>query len=55
MLNLLAAGRTNVQIAGRLFISEGTVKSHLRRIMDKLDASNRTDAVARYRQMTRSP
>ena len=54
VLNLLAAGRTNVQIAGRLFISEGTVKSHLRRIMDKLDASNRTDAVARYRQMTRS-
>lgn len=55
VLNLLAAGRTNVQIAGRLFISEGTVKSHLRRIMDKLGASNRTDAVARYRQMTRSP
>lgn len=55
VLNLLAAGRTNVQIAGRLFISEGTVKSHLRRIMDKLNASNRTDAVARYRQMTRSP
>lgn len=55
VLNLLAAGRTNVQIAGRLFISEGTVKSHLRRIMDKLHASNRTDAVARYRQMTSSP
>jgi DNA-binding CsgD family transcriptional regulator len=54
VLNLLAAGKTNAQIAGRLFISEGTVKSHLRRIMDKLDASNRTDAVARYRQMTRS-
>ena len=55
VLNLLAAGRTNVQIAGRLFVSEGTVKSHLRRIMDKLNASNRTDAVARYRKLTRSP
>lgn len=53
VLNLLASGKTNAQIAGRLFISEGTVKSHLRRIMDKLDACNRTDAVARYRQMTR--
>jgi DNA-binding CsgD family transcriptional regulator len=54
VLNLLAGGKTNAQIAGRLFISEGTVKSHLRRIMDKLNACNRTDAVARYRQMTRS-
>jgi DNA-binding CsgD family transcriptional regulator len=53
VLNLLAGGKTNAQIAGRLFISEGTVKSHLRRIMDKLDACNRTDAVARYRRMTR--
>lgn len=49
VLNLLAAGKTNAQIAGRLFISEGTVKSHLRHIMEKLGAANRTDAVARYR------
>ena len=55
VLNLLASGKTNAQIAGRLFISEGTVKSHLRRIMDKLDASNRTDAVARYRDLSRFP
>ncbi len=50
VLNLLAAGKTNAQIAGRLFISEGTVKSHLRHIMEKLGATNRTDAVARFRQ-----
>lgn len=47
VLTLLAAGKTNAQIAARLFISEGTVKSHVRHIMQKLDASNRTDAVAR--------
>lgn len=52
VLNLLAAGKTNAQIAGRLFLSEGTVKSHIRHIMGKLDASNRTEAVARYRQLT---
>ena len=52
VLNLLAAGRTNAHIAGRLFISEGTVKSHIRHIMGKLDAGNRTEAVARYRQLT---
>jgi DNA-binding CsgD family transcriptional regulator len=51
VLNLLAEGKTNAQIAGRLFISEGTVKSHLRHIMGKLGAGNRTDAVARYRRL----
>ncbi|MGV1003756.1 MAG: helix-turn-helix transcriptional regulator [Candidatus Nanopelagicales bacterium] len=52
VLNLLAAGKTNAHIAGRLFLSEGTVKSHIRHIMAKLDAGNRTEAVARYRQLT---
>lgn len=52
VLNLLAAGKTNAQIGARLFISEGTVKSHLRHIMDKLGAANRTEAVARYRERT---
>lgn len=52
VLNLLAAGKTNAHIAGRLFISEGTVKSHIRHILDKLGAANRTEAVARYRQLT---
>lgn len=52
VLNLLAAGKTNAHIAGRLFISEGTVKSHIRHIMTKLGAGNRTEAVARYRRLT---
>ena len=53
VLNQLAAGKTNAQIGARLFISEGTVKSHLRHIMEKLGAANRTEAVARYRDHTR--
>lgn len=53
VLNQLAAGKTNAQIGARLFISEGTVKSHLRHIMDKLGAATRTEAVARYREQTR--
>lgn len=52
VLNLLAAGKTNAHIATRLFISEGTVKSHIRHIMAKLGAANRTEAVARYRRLT---
>ncbi|EHB59017.1 transcriptional regulator, LuxR family [Mycolicibacterium rhodesiae JS60] len=50
VLVLMSAGRTNAQIAARLFVSEGTVKSHVRHIMQKLEAGNRTDAVARYQQ-----
>jgi DNA-binding CsgD family transcriptional regulator len=48
VLHMLATGKTNVQIADRLFITEGTVKSHVKHIMEKLGASNRTDAVRRY-------
>lgn len=52
VLNLLAAGKSNAHIAERLFISAGTVKSHIRHILTKLGAGNRTEAVARYRQLT---
>lgn len=52
VLNLLSAGKANAQIAARLFISEGTVKTHIRHILRKLDAGNRTEAVARYRHLT---
>lgn len=36
-----------VLIAGKLFVSENTVKTHSRRLFDKLDASRRTQAVRR--------
>jgi DNA-binding NarL/FixJ family response regulator len=44
----MAAGATNALIARELFISEGTVKSHVKRILRKLNASNRAEAVSRY-------
>jgi DNA-binding CsgD family transcriptional regulator len=55
VLNLMAAGKTNAQIAARLFISDNTVKSHVRHIMQKLGTSNRTAVVARYQSSRRYP
>lgn len=46
----LAAGASNKQIAATLFISEATVKTHLLHIFDKLGADSRTEAVARARE-----
>jgi DNA-binding NarL/FixJ family response regulator len=46
VLGHIANGNRNRDIAERLFISEETVKVHIKHIMDKLDASDRTQAVA---------
>jgi DNA-binding NarL/FixJ family response regulator len=46
ILQLLADGMSNADVAGRLFISQETVKSHVRHILAKLEASTRTHAVA---------
>jgi two-component system response regulator DegU len=45
VLRLLAAGNTNRAIADRLSLTEGTVKNYVSSILDKLQASNRTQAV----------
>jgi DNA-binding NarL/FixJ family response regulator len=42
---------TTTQIGSQLFISENTVKTHIRHILEKLDASNRTEAVSKAIQM----
>jgi DNA-binding CsgD family transcriptional regulator len=47
LLYLLAAGHTNTQIARRLGISEGTVRTHLKNIYTRLNVSSRTAAVTR--------
>jgi len=59
VLELLAEGSTNAQIARRMHVSENTVKFHLQNLFLKLHVSNRTEAAAYYlkRVMTapRSP
>jgi LuxR family maltose regulon positive regulatory protein len=51
VLRLIAAGLTNQEIASRLYLSLYTVKAHARAIYDKLDAHNRTRAVAKAREL----
>ena len=49
ILELVAVGRTNAQIADELFISPGTVRRHLENTFAKLGVHTRTAAVARLR------
>ena len=50
ILEALAAGHSNREIAERLFVSENTVKTHASRLFDKLEARRRTQAVQRARE-----
>lgn len=50
MLEALAAGHSNREIAERLFISENTVKTHTSRLFEKLQAQRRTQAVQRAKE-----
>lgn len=45
---LIAQGRTNVQIAGQLALSENTVKFHVQHLFQKLGVKNRTEAALRH-------
>jgi LuxR family maltose regulon positive regulatory protein len=51
VLTLVAAGKTNQEIAKELFVALSTVKTHIKNIYGKLDARNRTQALARAREL----
>lgn len=51
VLRLIAAGQTNKEIARALKVGERTVKYHIAGIFERLDAGNRTEAVAHARRM----
>ncbi len=54
-MQLLAAGSTNAEIAERLFLSESTVKQHLRVAYRALGVRNRTEAAALSRRCAGLP
>ena len=47
----LADGLTNAQIADRLFIAKGTVRSHLNKLYSKLAVENRVQAISQAQQL----
>ena len=51
MLQLIALGNSNLEIADRLYISLHTVKTHARRIHSKLGVERRTQAVAKAKTL----
>lgn len=51
VLECLAQGMTTSQISSGLFISDNTVKTHVRHILEKLEASNRAEAVSKAVQL----
>lgn len=51
VLELLAAGRSNKEIASGLGVSPNTVKTHVARLLEKLEAPRRTQAIRRAREL----
>ena len=50
ILGCIAAGLSTREIAGKLFVSENTVKTHAARLLDKLEAKRRTQAVQKAKE-----
>ena len=55
VLGMLAAGRSNQAIADELVVTLDTVKKHVGHVLGKLGAANRTEAVARARELSLIP
>jgi DNA-binding CsgD family transcriptional regulator len=51
VLELLAAGRSNKEIANRLDVSPNTVKTHVAKLYEKLQVRRRTEAILRAREL----
>ena len=51
VLKCLAGGKATAQISAELFISDNTVKTHVRHILEKLEAANRAEAVSKAVQL----
>jgi LuxR family maltose regulon positive regulatory protein len=51
VMRLIVAGHSNQAIAGKLFLSKGTVKVHIKHIYAKLEVNSRTQAVARVNEL----
>lgn len=51
VLQLIAEGYSNVEIADRLFLSESTIKTHISNLFVKLDVKRRTQAVTRAKEL----
>ncbi|MGE3931076.1 MAG: response regulator transcription factor [Hyphomonadaceae bacterium] len=50
VLQLLAAGRSNKEIAAALTVSPNTIKTHVARLYEKLEAARRTEAIQKARE-----
>lgn len=55
VLDLMAQGCSNQEIADRLFVSLNTIKTHSSRIFEKLDVNRRTQAVEKARKLQLIP
>jgi DNA-binding CsgD family transcriptional regulator len=55
VLELILAGASNGAIAERLVITTGTVKSHVKRVLRKIGAANRSEAISRYLDLNPGP
>jgi DNA-binding NarL/FixJ family response regulator len=51
VLELIAAGLSNQDIADRLYVSTSTVKTHVSNVLAKLNANRRTEAIAKAKEM----
>jgi ATP/maltotriose-dependent transcriptional regulator MalT len=55
ILNLLAEGHSNQEIAAKLFISVSTVKTHIQNLFEKLDVKRRIQAIEKARSLNLIP